>query len=71
MSSSKNIQFVLMICTKNKEKSTLKETLVSDGLCVQFAEHGLTEDHHSDHEHFEPYCPLPAFTHLSTPSRFI
>lgn len=34
ISSSKNIQFVLMICTKNKEKSTRKETLVSDELCV-------------------------------------
>ena len=33
-SSSKNIQFVLMICTKNKEKSTQKETLVLDELCV-------------------------------------
>lgn len=32
--SSKNIQFVLMICTKKQKNSTRKETLVLDELCV-------------------------------------
>lgn len=41
-----------MICTKNKEKSTQKETLVLYELCVnRMLSMGLS-DHHSDHEQF-------------------
>lgn len=44
-----------MICTKNKEKSTQKETLLLDESCVKErknAEHMFIKDHHSDHEDF-------------------
>lgn len=53
----KNIKFVLMICTKNKDRNTGVEWAVS--MCAQYAEH------HSDHTPTSVYYTTVRFLMLN------